>query len=174
MPARLVIVAALTTALVGACGADARQPAAFGDLNPSEFAQPLPEPAVHPAPHAPSPARALARASSMHSATFQIVGTEMTPRAQGQIGAQIYHLDGKLTTQPAALELQPWDDVMSGSQPDIDGRGDFVSIGSTFYVRANTFNAWQVIDAADPYYNLFASINPTAWQSATNPRVLGE
>jgi len=110
----------------------------------------------------------------MHSATFQIVGTEMTPRAQGQIGAQIYHLDGKLTTQPAALELQPWDDVMSGSQPDIDGRGDFVSIASTFYVRANTFNAWQVIDAADPYYNLFASINPTAWQSATNPRVLGE
>jgi hypothetical protein len=110
----------------------------------------------------------------MRSATFKIVGTEGTPRVQGQIGAQVYHLNGKLTTQPAALELQPWDDVMAGLQPDIDGRGDFVSIGSTSYVRVNTLNAWQVITGPDAYFSLFAAINPASWQEATNPKILGE
>lgn len=176
MLVRVVIFAVLIAALAGACGAGATQSAAFGGVSPSEFRQPLPEPPLHPPANAPSASSALARVqtSSMRSATFKIVGTETTPRPQGQIGAQVYHLNGKLTTQPAALELQPWDDVMTGLQPDIDGRGDFVSIGSTSYVRVNTLNAWQVITGPDASSSLFAGINPASWQEATNPRVLGE
>ena len=176
MPVRLVIAAILTIGLVGACDSSARQPDAFGRLSSSEFSQPLPEPPLHVAANHPSASRALAQVqmSSMRSATFQIVGTEMASRPQGQIGAQVYHLDGKLTIQPAALELRPWTDPMTGDQPDIDGRGDFVAIGSTFYVRGNTLNAWQAITGGDAYYSLFADINPANWQTVTNPRILGE
>jgi hypothetical protein len=176
MSVRAVTVSVLITGLVCACASGATQHTAFDSTSPSEFAQPLPEPAIHPARNAPSGSSALARVhtSSMRSATFKVVGTETTPRPQGQIGAQVYHLNGKLTTQPAALELQPWDDVMTGLQPDIDGRGDFVSIGSTSYVRINTLNAWQVISGPDAYSGLFAGINPASWQEATNPKVLGE
>lgn len=172
MTVRVVLAALMTMTLAGACDAGA----SFGQMSPSEFSQPLPEPALRAAANPPSASRALAQVhtSSMRSANFQIVGTEMAPRPQGQIGAQVYHLDGKLTTQPAALELQPWNDVMTGLQPDIDGRGDFVSIGSTLYVRVNTLNAWEVLYTTDAYYSLFADINPTSWQNATNPRILGE
>jgi len=176
MSVRAVIFPVLIAALAGACGASASQPATFGRPSLSEFRQPLPEPQLHPTLNAPSASNALARVqtSSMRSATFKIVGTEPTARIQGQIGAQVYHLNGKLTTQPAALELQPWDGVMSGFQPDIDGRGDFVSIGSTSYMRVNPLNAWQVITGPDADSSLFAGINPASWQQATNPKVLGE
>jgi len=54
------------------------------------------------------------RSSDLTSAVFKLVGTEPTPRAQGQIGARTYRLDGKLTLRPVTLELQPWDDPMTG------------------------------------------------------------
>jgi hypothetical protein len=176
MSVRAVTVSVLITGLVCACASGTTQHTTFGSTNPSEFSQPLPEPALHRAPNAPSGSSALARVqtSSMRSATFKIVGTEPTPRVQGQIGAQVYHLNGKLTSQPAALELQPWDGVMAGFQADIDGRGDFVSIGSTSYMRINPLNAWQVITGPDADSSLFAGINPANWQQATNPKVLGE
>lgn len=110
----------------------------------------------------------------MRSATIQIIGTQMTPRAQGQIGARVFHLNGKLTIQPTALELQPWDDPMAGLQPDIDGRGDFVAIGVAVYVRVNTLNAWQPVSADDSYWSLFANINPTRWATFTGAKTLGE
>jgi hypothetical protein len=111
----------------------------------------------------------------MRSAQFQIVGTEMAPEAQGQIGARVYRLDGALTIQPAALELQPWDDPLaSGPEPDIDARGDFVVVGSAVYVRANTFNAWQMATESDPSWGLYADINPATWQGSQSLRILGE
>ena len=114
------------------------------------------------------------RSSDLTSAVFKLVGTEPTPRAQGQIGARTYRLDGKLTLRPVTLELQPWDDPMTGLQPDIDGRGDFISIGSTVYVRTNTLNAWQVVSADDPYWSLFANINPAGWAGALSAQTLGQ
>jgi len=111
----------------------------------------------------------------VRTAKFQIVGTEMAPRPQGQIGAQVYHLDGALSTKAPALELQPWNNpISSGPEPDIDGRGDFVMVGSTIYVRANTFTEWQTITGGDPYWGVFADINPALWQVSSNSRVLGE
>src|SRR5207244_4186288 len=83
------------------------------------------------------------------------------------------HLDGKLTLRPAALELQPWDDPMTGLQPDIDERGDFISIGGKVYVRTNTLNAWQVVSADDPYWSLFVNINPAGWADASSAQTLG-
>jgi hypothetical protein len=148
-----------------------------GQSTPAEFDQPLPEPALLQASNAPSGSAALAQlhTSDLTSAVFKLVGTEQTPRAQGQIGARVYHLDGKLTLRrPAALELQPWDDPMAGLQPDIDGRGDFISIGSTVYVRTNTLNSWQVMIADDPYWSLFVNINPAGWADASSAQTLGQ
>jgi hypothetical protein len=148
----------------------------LGRSTPAEFDQPLPEPALRQAANAPSGSTVLAqlRASALTSAVFKLVGTEQTPRAQGQIGARIYHLDGKLTVRPATLELRPWDDPMTGLQPDIDGRGDLISIGDTVYVRTNTLNAWQVVSAGDPYWSLFANINPASWAGASSAQTLGQ
>jgi hypothetical protein len=147
-----------------------------GQLTPAEFDQPLPEPALRQAANAPSGSAALAQlgTSDLTSAVFKVVGTEQTPRVQGQIGARIYHLDGKLTLRPANLELQPWDDPMTGIQYDIDGRGDFIAIGSTVYVRINTLNAWQVVSADDPYWSLFVNINPAGWAGALRAQTLGQ
>jgi hypothetical protein len=148
-----------------------------GQSTPAEFDQPLPEPALLQATNAPSGSAALAQlhTSDLTSAAIKLVGTEQTPRAQGQIGARVYHLDGKLTLRrPATLELQPWDDPMTGLQPDIDGRGDFISIGSTVYVRTNTLNAWQVTSADDPYWSLFVNINPGGWADASRAQTLGQ
>jgi uncharacterized protein DUF4352 len=148
----------------------------IGQSTPAEFDQPLPEPALRQAAKAPSGPTALAqlRTSDLTSAVIKLVGTEQTPRAQGQIGARIYRLDGKLTLRPVTLELQPWDDPMTGLQPDIDGRGDFVSIGGTVYVRTNTLNAWQVVSADDPYWSLFANINPAGWPGSSSAQTLGQ
>ena len=150
---------------------------AFGQVDPSEFRQPLPEPALWPASDAPSSTSVLSQvASSIRTAQFQITGTEMAPRVQGQIGAQVYHVDGALTTKGPALELQPWNDPAwsVGREADIDGRGDFVLVGSTIYVRGNTFSEWQTITGGDPYWGVFADINPALWQADSNAPVLGE
>ncbi|HEY1455315.1 MAG TPA: hypothetical protein VGG31_02365 [Candidatus Dormibacteraeota bacterium] len=147
-----------------------------GQSTPGEFDQPLPEPALRQATNAPSGSAALAQlhASGLTSAVFKLVGTDQTPRAQGQIGARIYRLNGQLTSRPVALEVQPWDDPMTGLQPDIDGRGDFISINGTVYVRTNTLNAWQVVSADDPYWSLFVNINPAGWVGASSAQTLGQ
>ena len=151
--------------------------AAFGEVDPSEFRQPLPEPALWPTAQAPSSSSVLSHvASSIQTAQFQIIGTEMAPRPQGQIGAQVYHVDGALSIKQPALELQPWNDPVWSArpEPDIDGRGDFVLVGSTIYVRGNTFNEWQTITGGDPYWGVFADINPALWQAGAGTRTLGE
>lgn len=169
------VIAAICLAwLLAGCSAPNLRP--VGQSNPAEFDQPLPEPALRQAGNAPSGSAALAqlRTSDLTSAVFKLVGTEQTPRAQGQIGARIYHLDGKLTLRPATVELEPWDDPMTGLQPDIDGRGDFISMGGTVYVRTNTLNAWQVVSAEDPYWGLFVNINPVGWAGASGAQILGQ
>lgn len=169
------VIAAICLAwLLAGCSAPNLGP--VGQSSSAEFDQPLPEPALRHAANAPSGSAALAhlRTSDLTSAVLKLVGTEQTPRAQGQIGARIYHLDGKLTLGPATLELQPWDDPMTGLQPDIDGRGDFISIGSTTYVRTNTLNAWQVVSVDDPYWSLFVNINPANWAGASSAQTLGQ
>jgi len=173
---RPLIVAVCLICVATACSPGAGLPAAFGRPSPSEFEQPLAEPMVRTVANPPSGASALAgvHKAGLRSAHFQVIGTEMTPRPQGQIGARVYHLDGKLTTEPSALELQPWDDPMTGIQYDIDGRGDFVSIGSTIYVRTNTLGAWQVVTASDSYWSLFANINPASWDQISDARTVGE
>jgi hypothetical protein len=171
---RLIAIPVTLMWLVSACSPGL--PVAFGRPSPSEFDQPLPEPTVQPAKDAPSGTSALAglQSSGIQSARFRIIGTQMAPRPQGQIGARVYHLDGELTTEPSALELQPWDDSMAGIQYNIDGRGDLVSIGTTIYVRANTLSAWQAVTASDPYWSLFANINPGSWSKSSRPSTLGE
>ncbi len=178
-PLKLMRRAVITCCILwlgAACGFAGGHPAAHGRASPSEFDQPLPEPALRAVAAAPSGSAALAglQKSGLRSAQFRIVGTEQAPRPQGRIGAQVYHLGGRLTVNPSALELQPWDDPMAGSQPDIDGRGDFVSIGSVVYVRINTMNAWQVLASTDPYWSVFANVNPSTWTRAANATTLGE
>ena len=174
------IVAMLCISMIAACsanGSPANHAASFGQVDPSEFRQPLPEPALWQTAHAPSSSSVLSQVtSSIRTAQFQIIGTEMAPRVQGQIGAQVYHVDGALTIQQPALELQPWNDPVwsAGPEPDIDGRGDFVLVGSTIYVRGNTFTEWQTITGGDPYWGVFADINPALWQAGSNAHVLGE
>ena len=162
--------ALLLVPLAAACNPATNEPVAFGQVDPSEFRQPLPEPRLQKRSDAPAASRLLSQlASSIRSARFQIVGTEMASRPQGQIGAQVYHLDGVLTTRTPAMELKPWE----GSEYDIDGRGDFIVVGSTIYVRGNTFTEWQTIAAGDPYWGVFADINPALWVGS-NESVLGE
>jgi hypothetical protein len=59
-------------------------------------------------------------------------------------------------------------------QPDIDGRGDFISIGATVYVRTNTLNAWQVVSSDDSYWALLVNINPAGWAGASSAQTLGQ
>ena len=181
MRVQSVAVATLWISITAACGASgnpvANHSTAWDQVDPSEFRQPLPEPALWPTAHAPTPSSVLSQvASAIQTAQFQIIGTEMAPRVQGQIGAQVYHVDGALTIKQPALELQPWNDPVwsAGPEPDIDGRGDFVLVGSTIYVRGNTFNEWQTVTGGDPYWGVFADINPALWQTTPNARVLGE
>src|SRR5438132_6068785 len=148
MRASSLALALLLVPLAAACNPATNEPVAFGQVDPSEFRQPLPEPRLQKRSDAPAASRLLSQlASSIRSARFQIVGTEMASRPQGQIGAQVYHLDGVLTTRTPAMELKPW----GVSEYDIDGRGDFIVVGSTIYVRGNTFTEWQTIAAGDPY-----------------------
>lgn len=166
----------LCVVTAAACGTPSVRQASLGQIDALEFRQPLPEPALHQSAHAPSASQLLSQlASSIQTSQFQIVGTEMAPRAQGQIGARVYHLDGALTIEGPALELQPWNDSSySGPEPDIDGRGDFVLVDSTIYIRTNTFSEWQLAKVNDPYWGLFADINPALWQGSSSAHVLGE
>jgi hypothetical protein len=172
----LAALGTLCVTIAAACSAPIVQQASFDQPNGSEFRQPLPEPQLHVAAHAPSPSKLLSQlAASIRTSQFQIIGTEMAPRPQGQIGAHVYHLDGSLTIAGPALELQPWNEFPnSGPEPDIDGRGDFVMVDSTIFTRANTFSEWQMAMVADPHWGLFADINPALWQGSSTARVLGE
>lgn len=172
----LAAVATLCVLLSLDCGpASVRQPS-LGQVDASEFRQPLPEPPLHQTTKAPNASKVLSQlVAAIHTSRFQIVGTEMGSRAQGRIGAQVYRLDGALTIDGPALELQPWNELPnSGPEPDIDGRGDLVMVASTIYTRANTFSEWQKYTLADPYWGLFADINPALWQGSSSSHVLGE
>ena len=173
----LAALGTLCVVIGAACSTPTIHPSAYGQVDPSEFRQPLPEPVLHRPAHVPKPSSVLAQpVASMRTSQFQVVGTEMAPRAQGQIGAQVYHLDGALTVEGPALELQPWNrsPYSGGREANIDGRGDFVMVGSTIYVRTNTFNEWQTTTVGDSYWGLFADINPALWQGSASVRVLGE
>ncbi len=166
-----ILLAALATGFIWLAAA-----CSPGQVSPSEFRQPLPEPPVHEAANAPVPSRLFSGLlSSVQTAQFRIVGTEMAPGPQGQIRSTVYHVDGALTIKTPALELQPWNDPMTaGPEADIDGRGDFVMVGSDIFVRPNTFNEWQTTNTSDPYWGVFADINPALWQEGGTSRVLGE
>ncbi|HKV87265.1 MAG TPA: hypothetical protein VJT78_04645 [Candidatus Dormibacteraeota bacterium] len=172
----LAAFATLCVTFAVACSTPSVRQASFGQPDSSEFRQPLPEPPLHQATHAPSPSQLLSQiADSIQTSQFEIVGTEMTPRAQGQFGAQVYHLSGALTIEGPALELQPWNEFSnSGPEPDIDARGDFVMVDSAIYTRTNTFSEWQMATVADPYWGLFADVNPALWQGSSSGRVQGE
>ena len=172
----LAALGTLCISMTAACTGPVNQPTRFGQVSPSEFRQPLPEPPLHQAANAANPSSVLSQLlSSVQTAKFQIVGTEMAPRVQGQIGAQVYHLDGALTIKAPALELQPWNDPISAApEADIDGRGDFIMVGSTVYERANTFTEWQRSTVDDPYWGVFADINPALWKSSPSLHILGE
>src|SRR5438046_9395924 len=135
-----ILLAALATGFIWLAAA-----CSPGQVSPSQFRQPLPEPPVNQAANAADPSRLLSGLlSSIQTAQFRIVGTEMAPGPQGQIRSTVYHVDGALTIKTPALELQPWNDPMTaGPEADIDGRGDFVMDGSDILLRPNTFNAWQ-------------------------------
>src|SRR2546422_9204336 len=92
---------------------------------------------------------------------------------QGQIGAQVYHQNGTLTIGPPALELQPLADY-PGENPDIDGRGDYVVIGSTVYQRVNSLNEWRVssVGAGSPVAS--AHVKPATRVTKAHSRFPGE
>jgi len=171
----LVVLVLVLASLAAACEQAPTRSSAFGALSEAEFRQPLPEPPLHQVAHGPKASNLLARiaASSMQSAEFQIVGTEPTDRVQGQIGAQVYRQDGKLATEPPSLELQPLDGY-PGQNPNLDGRGNYVVIGSTVYRRGSTFSAWQLSSIQDTDPVSFAYINPTTWLASSGVKTLGE
>ncbi len=109
----------------------------------------------------------------MQSARFQIIGTEPAPWLQGMIGARVLHASGPLTIDPSALEIQARDDY-SGENPNIDGRGDYIVVGSTVYQRANSLNEWGLSTTAAADTSSFAFINPTSWTNSTELQFLGE
>jgi hypothetical protein len=47
-------------------------------------------------------------------------------------------------------------------------------VGSTVYVRANTFTKWRRSTVDDPYWGVFADINPALWKSSQSLHILGE
>jgi hypothetical protein len=171
----LVVLVLVLAAVAAACDQGPARPSVFGALSEAEFRQPLPEPPLHQDAHAPSPSDLLARiaASSMQSAEFQIVGTEPAPRVQGQIGAQVYRQDGKLATKPPSLELQPLDGY-PGQNPNLDGRGNYIVIGSTVYKRGSTLSAWQLSSIQDTDPVSFVYVNPRTWSASSSVKVLGE
>jgi hypothetical protein len=177
---RQILFAALLilVAMAAACSPTTSQPHAFGSLSQDEFRQPLSEPALHKAAHAPSASTLVARigASSMQSADFRIIGTQPTPRVQGQIGALVYHQDGKLATKEPALELQSSDAYPGQSpwNPDIDGRGNYIVIGSTVYERGSSLNEWHLSSTSAADASSYAYINPTSWSKSSGERILGE
>jgi hypothetical protein len=89
------------------------------------------------------------------------------------IGARVFHANGPLTIDPSALEIQARDDY-SGENPNIDGRGDYVVIGSTVYQRVNSLNEWRLSTTAGADTGSFAFVNPTSWTDSTELRFLGE
>jgi hypothetical protein len=109
----------------------------------------------------------------MQSAEFQIVGTEPAPRVQGQIGAQVYRQEGKLATNPPSLELQPRDEY-PGQNANLDGRGNYVVVGSTVYKRGSTFGEWQLTSTHDADPSSFAYVNPSIWPASSGVTLLGE
>ena len=159
---------------VAACSQDAGQ-SSFGNVSDAEFRQPLPEPPLHHVSRPPAASTVLADVarSSMRSAEFQIVGTEQASRMQGQIGAEVYHQNGTLTIGPPALELQPLADY-PGENPDIDGRGDYVVIGSTVYQRVNSLNEWRLSSIGAEATSSSAYMNPATWLTSSHQRFLGE
>jgi len=171
----LAVLVWLIALLVAACDQTPTHPNSFGALSEAEFRQPLPEPQVHQSAHAPSINDVLARiaATSMQSAEFQIVGTEPTARLQGQIGAHVYRQEGTLATKPPSLELQQRDDY-PGQNPNLDGRGNYVVIGSTVYKRGSTFSAWQLSSTHDADPSSFAYVNPSTWPASSGATLLGE
>ena len=108
----------------------------------------------------------------MQSAQFEIVGTEMASRPQGQIGAQVYRQEGKLSTKPTSLELQALDDY-PGQNPNLDGRGNYVVIGSTVYKRGTTFSEWELTSTHDADLTSYAYVNPTTWPASPGVTLLG-
>jgi hypothetical protein len=175
MRQRLIALVAALLWLSTACGSNASQSPVFGGLSDAEFRQPLPEPRLHQVAHAPSAPSVFAKiaTSSMQSSEFQIVGTEPTPRVQGQIGALVYHQAGVLAIGPPALELQPLDEY-PGQNPDIDGRGDYVVIGSTVYQRGTTMSEWRLSSIGSADTTSLAYINPASWLTSSQERFLGE
>jgi hypothetical protein len=171
----LAVLVAVLAGTVVACSQGVGQPRSFGEPPDSQFRQPLPEPRVYQVAHPPAALAVLAGVakSSMQSARFQIVGTEPAPWLQGMIGARVFHANGPLTIDPSALEIQARDDY-SGENPNIDGRGDYVVIGSTVYQRVNSLNEWRLSTTAGADTGSFAFVNPTSWTDSTELRFLGE
>jgi hypothetical protein len=171
----LVVLVLVVASLAAACDQSPAQPRIFGAVNEAEFRQPLPEPILHQVASAPSASTLLVKlaASSMQSAQFQIVGTEIATRAQGQIGAQVYRQEGKLSTKPTSLELQPRDDY-PGQNANLDGRGNYLVIGSTVYRRGTTFSEWELSSTHDADPSSYAYVNPTTWPASSGVTVLGE
>jgi hypothetical protein len=171
----LAVLVLVLASLVAACDQAPSHPNSFGALNEAEFRQPLPEPQIHQGAHAPSVNDLLAKiaATSMQSAEFQIVGTEPAPRPQGQIGAQVYRQEGTLATKPPSLELQPRDEY-PGQNVNLDGRGNYVVIGSTVYKRGSTFSEWRLSSTHDADPSSFAYINPSTWPASSGATLLGE
>jgi hypothetical protein len=171
----LVVLVSVLAGTVIACSQGAAQPRSFDEPPDSQFRQPLPEPRVYQVAHPPAASAVLAAVakSSMQSAGFQIIGTEPAPWKQGMIGARVFHANGPLTIDPSALEIQARDDY-SGENPNIDGRGDYVVIGSTVYQRVNSLNEWRLSATAGADTGSVAFVNPTSWTDSTELRFLGE
>jgi hypothetical protein len=174
MKQSLVVLVLVFASLGAACYQAPTRPSVFGAVDEAEFRQPLPEPPLHEVAGAPAASTLLARlaASSMQSAQFQIVGTEMTSRAQGQIGAQVYRQEGMLSTKPTSLELQTRDDY-PGQNANLDGRGNYVVIGSTVYKRGTTFSEWELSSIYDADPSSYAYVNPLTWPASSGVTLLG-
>ena len=175
MKQALAVLSAVLAGTVVACSQAAGQPRSFGEPPESQFRQPLPEPRVYQVAHPPAASAVLAAVakSSMQSARFQIIGTEPAPWLQGMIGARTVRMTGMLSMEPAALEVQTRDD-MPANYPSIDGRGDYIVIGSTVYQRAGSLNEWQLSATAGADAASFAYGNPASWATSTELRFRGE
>jgi hypothetical protein len=70
------------------------------------------------------------------------------------------------------LELQA-PSGYQGVEPDIDGRGDYVVIGSTVYQRVNSLNEWRVSPIGAESTWSSAYINPATWLTSSRQQFLG-